>query len=81
MADLSAADLSEVTGDGVLNIVTYTGDFYRKQNLVSVKCAVYVPQGLPDVMKRVYEVFISESVESSHFFDNYEKAEMWLKIA
>jgi hypothetical protein len=79
LVDLSEADLSEISTNGVLKFVSFNESVYKKNNVTSTKTAVYAPNDFPFGLARMYSFLADESPETVHVFRDLQTAEMWLK--
>jgi len=78
LADLSRAQLNDVTVEGLTNLANYIESIYTKNNIEHKKVAVYAPNDLPFGIARMYSAYADESPELVHVFRVKEEAIQWL---
>ena len=76
LADISEADLTEITSDGLNNLAGMVQEIFR-QHKFHMKVAVYAPHNLGYGMARVYSVH-AEKFESHKVFRDLDAAKAWL---
>lgn len=76
LADISDADLNEITSDGLLKLANMVEGIFR-QHKFSMRVAVYAPHDLGYGMARVYSVH-AERFESHKVFRDFDEAKVWL---
>lgn len=81
LADLSEADLSSLTTDGIRELADYFSSMSTKNiNVTSMKkTAIYAPNTLNFGLARMYSVFAFESSQNIEIFYKREEAIQWLK--
>ncbi len=77
--DLSQADVTSVTADGIKRLASYASAVYAMHKIHSVKNAVYAPDPLPFGLARMYDAMAMESASSIEVFQSIQEAESWLK--
>ena len=79
LADLSEADLSGLTTDGIRALADYFISMSTDRNVASMKkTAIYATNELNFGLARMYGVFAFESSQKIEFFYEREKAIQWL---
>jgi hypothetical protein len=76
LADLSEADLTEITADGVWNLARMVEELFRPHNIFP-KVAVYAPNDLDYGMARIYSAH-AEKFEAHRVFRDFDEARAWL---
>jgi hypothetical protein len=80
LADLSEADLSSLTTEGIQALADYFKSMSRDRNVASMKkTAIYAPKALSFGLARMYSAFAFESSQNIEVFSDREKAIQWLK--
>ena len=80
LADLSEADLSSLTTDGIRALADYFISMSTDRNVASMKkTAIYAPNELNFGLARMYGVFAFGSSQKIEFFYEREKAIQWLR--
>ena len=81
LADLSEADLSSLTSDGIRVLADYFNSMSPKKNNVTSmkKTAIYAPNTLNFGLARMYGVFAFESSQNIEIFYKREAAIQWLR--
>ena len=77
-ADLSEADMTAVTQNGLRELSAYIESVYRKYGQSFIKTAAYAPADLPFGIARVYEALSSDSPEQLKAFRDVQDAMTWL---
>ena len=78
LADLSEADMSQVTTGGLAELSKFVAEDYLSLGIESVKTAVYSPDDMPFGLARVYEAWSDSSPELVMVFRDREEAIQWL---
>ncbi len=76
LADISEADLTEITSDGLNNLAGMVQEIFRQHNF-HMKVAVYAPHDFGYGMARVYSVH-AEEFETHEVFRDIDEAKKWL---
>jgi hypothetical protein len=79
LIDLSQADLTDITADGIEQLIDYAKTVYEKYNIPSVRIAVYAPENIHYGIARMYEALTFDSPQSADVFRSIQEAESWLK--
>ena len=80
LADLSEADLSSLTNDGIKAIAYYFNDMATENNIIYMKrTAIYAPKTLNFGLSRMYSAFAHSSSQYIEIFRKREKAIQWLR--
>ena len=80
LADLSEADLSSLTTDGIRALADYFISMSTENNVTSMKkTAIYAPKTLNFGLARMYGVFAFESSQNIEIFYKREEAIQWLR--
>ena len=80
LADLSEADLSGLTTDGIRALADYFISMSTDRNVASMKkTAIYAPNELNFGLARMYGVFAFKSSQKIEFFYVREEAIQWLR--
>jgi hypothetical protein len=79
LVDLSEADFSEVTPDGIQHLSNTIDHIYKAHGLTTIKVAVYTQDLLPSVITSLYSEFAQESVENIRVFNDLAEAKKWLQ--
>ena len=80
LADLSEADLSSLTTDGIRALADYFISISTENNVTSMKkTAIYAPKTLNFGLARMYAVFAFESSQNIEIFYKREEAIQWLR--
>ncbi len=76
--DLSVADLSLVTADGLVSLANTLADLFEGDGISVYKTAVYSPNDLPFGLARLYEAYTADSPEAVQVFRDRDEALRWL---
>jgi hypothetical protein len=76
LADLSEADLSNVTPDGIKGLASFIKLTFQSKG-ISPKVAVFAPNDLPFGLARMYSV-PAEDFETHMVFRDLNEAKLWL---
>ena len=80
LADLSEADLSSLTTDGIRALADYFISMSTENNVTSMKkTAIYAPKTLNFGLARMYGVFAFESSQNIEIFYERGEAIQWLR--
>jgi hypothetical protein len=79
LADLSEADISEITSEVIKELADYTREFYKGRGLDYVKAAIYAPKQVLYGLSRMYVSWTGETPEEIGLFEDIEEAKAWLK--
>lgn len=80
LADLSEADTSSLTNEGIQALADYFNHLAKKNNATYMKkTAIYAPKELNFGLSRMYSVFADGSSQNIKVFSEREKAKQWLK--
>lgn len=79
LVDLSEADFSEVTPDGILHLSNTIDHIYKAHGVTTIKVAVYTQDLLPSVITSLYSDIAQESVENIRVFNDLVEAKKWLQ--
>ena len=79
LVDLSEADVSPITVDGLVSLADYTEKFFRQHNVENQKTAIYAPGDLPFGLARMYSSLAASSPEKIRVFRSFYDAEGWLE--
>ena len=79
LIDLSQADLSDITAEGLEQLINYAKTVYEKNHIHSVRIAVYAPENIHYGLARMYEALTFDSPQSANVFRSIQEAESWLK--
>jgi hypothetical protein len=79
LADLSQADLSDITSAGLESLVSYAKTIYARYNIRSVKIAIYAPKPLHFGLARMYEAITFKHPQSAEVFRDMQEAVSWVK--
>jgi hypothetical protein len=80
LADLSEADLSSLTTDGIKALAYYFNDLATENNNTYMKkTAIYAPKTLNFGLARMYSAFAHSSSQYIDIFREREKAIQWLR--
>lgn len=78
LVDLSEADVSNVTADGLVSLAMTLADLFERDGIELYKTAVYSPEDLPFGLSRLYEAYTADSPESVQVFRDRDEALSWL---
>ena len=78
LADLTKADMSNITRSGIMSLAFYSGQVAKKHNLSPWKCAVIAPADLPYGFTRVYQAYVEGAPELTRTFRSISEAKDWL---
>ncbi len=78
LVDLSNADLSNITADGLARLAEGLADFFEEAGVAVHRTAVYSAEDLPFGLARLYEAYTFESPETVLVFRDREEALRWL---
>ena len=76
LADISEADLTEITSKGLSNLADMVEKIFSQHN-ISMRVAVYAPHDLGYGMARVYSTH-AERFETHEVFRDLDEAKEWL---
>ncbi len=76
--DLSEADMTRVTTNGLVELSRMMKDNYLQLGVDLVKTAVYSPDDMPFGLARMYEAWSESSPELVRVFRNRQQAIEWL---
>ncbi len=81
LADLSEADLSSLTTEGIRALADYFISMFPEKNYITSmnKTAIYAPKTLNFGLARMYSVFAFKSSQNIEIFSEREKAIQWLR--
>ena len=80
LADLSEADLSNITTDGIRALADYFISLSTENNVTpNKKTAIYAPNELNFGLARMYGIFAFGSSQNIEFFYKREEAIQWLE--
>lgn len=79
LADLSRADLTNLSIEGIQSFANYLVDEHQKRGLSEVKVAIYAPNPLQWGLGRIFDGFTGDSPLKLEFFKDREEAIEWLK--
>lgn len=79
LVDLSAADMTLITAEGLKKIAGFVEQYFVKHGISSSKTAVYSPVDLPFGIARMYEAFSSQSPENVKVFRDLHETNEWLE--
>ncbi len=80
LADLSEADLSSLSNDGIKALAYYFNDMATENNNTYMKkTAIYAPKILNFGLARMYSAFAHSSSQYIDIFREREKALQWLR--
>ncbi len=81
LGDLSKADLSAVTSEGIQQLVSMFESFIAKhgQNFKSTKTALFAPEAFMFGMSKIFDGYGVDTVGEIRVFSDIEKAKSWLK--
>ena len=78
LIDLSVADVTQITSDGMRKLAVATEQIFRKNGVEFSKTAVYAPEDLSFGLSRMYEVMVDESPEYFYVFRDIDELKNWL---
>lgn len=78
LVDLSEADVSQVTDEGILELAALGKEIYEKHGVTKIKSAVYAPTDLSFGLTRMYEALKHDSPEDLNVFRDLDEAIRWL---
>ena len=78
LADLSVADFSGLTSNGMRLLIEYTEKYCKEKGIDEFFTAVYAPNDLPFGMARMYQAMAEVSPENLQVFRELSRAEEWL---
>lgn len=78
LADLSEANMKQVTQEGLRCLASYVKAVYLKHGLLAIKTAAFAPNDLPFGIARVYEAVSSESPVCLQAFRDVNDAKLWV---
>ncbi len=76
-ADLSEADITQVTSDGLRKIINLVKQIFRKNN-VNNHLAIYAPEALSYGMSRMYDALSYDNPVCTKIFSDKKAAIDWL---
>ena len=79
LADLSGADLSDITTASVRMVASIIDEAYREKSLSQVKLALYSPNPGPYGLAIIYEIFASDAYQTIRLFRYLTEAVSWLE--
>ena len=79
LSDLSEADFSGVSGEGVLKVAKLVQELQAEHGEAKSKLAVYAPTDLPFGLARMYSALVEKSPSLVAVFRDYQEALDWLK--
>ena len=79
MVDLSEANLTEITSDGLRTLADFIASVFKKHNIAPT-VAVYAPKDLPYGLAKVYSI-MAEEFETYHVCRSSLETVEWLKKA
>ena len=79
LADLSAADFSQVSPGTVHWLAKFFQELYERHGVTATRAAIYAPHDLPFGLARMYEAFAGESPERVHIFRDLSQARLWIE--
>ena len=74
LADLSSADMSRVTPQGLAAVAEALARFFKEADVAAIKTAVFSPTDLPFGLARADEANAEESPESVRVFRGHDEA-------
>lgn len=81
LADFSEADLSGLTTNGIQALADYFIIINGKNNITSMKIAIYAPRELSFGLSRMYEALTYDTGQDIEVFKDREKAIQWIRQA
>ena len=78
LVDLSDADMSQVTPEGLAGLADEIIQVFEEYNVTTYKTAVFSPHDLPFGFARLYEAYTFESPETVQVFRERDEALNWL---
>lgn len=78
LVDLSAADLSALTREGLAAVVRWGEQLMKKRGELEKRTAVYIPAGMAKSKVVIYEVLAQGSPEIVQTFSKLQPAVEWL---
>lgn len=78
LSDLSGADMSQVTGEGLRRLAKLVNSFYHDKEVSSVRVAVYAPTPYLYGLTRMYRAMTLDLRENVELFRDKADAIQWL---
>ena len=78
VVDLSEADITKITSEGLRTVLEYKNAHYKKNNITGTRVAVFAPRPLLFGLSRMYDSLDYESNEEVMVFGDKEQAMSWL---
>ena len=81
LVDVSEADLSEITLDGLRQVAQISSDIYKFENEDKIKLAFFAPDMAVFAVTHVYEHISDNKAENVKVFTDKQEAERWILSA